>query len=223
MSRLETAVGKRYGRLIVLEKDLSKRKESQQRTRWVCKCDCGTVKSIQAYKLRVGEIKSCGCLRKENAGKLSKRHGKSRYADGTIRPEFNAWVGIKTRCYNKNRPEYERYGGRGIKVCGRWLDSFENFYDDMGERPTDDHSIDRIDNDEDYSPENCRWATHEQQSRNQRLRKDNNTGIRGVRYYKRDKMYHANISINGKNMNLGKFESFSDAAKARVDAEMKYW
>lgn len=85
-------------------------------------------------------------------------------------PEYNAWINIKARCYNINNPRYASYGGRGIKVCEKWKHSFDNFLTDMGERPSDKHSIDRIDNDGDYTPENCRWATMTRQQNN---KKDN--------------------------------------------------
>lgn len=225
MGKFIDETGNKYNYLTVLERDFSLEaaRRPRAKTFWKCKCDCGNITIVSAYELRKGLTKSCGCLRKKNASQLYVKHGLSRFPDGTIRPEFNAWVGIKTRCYNKNRPEYKRYGGRGIKVCDRWKDSFENFLEDMGERPSPRHSIDRIDVDGDYEPSNCRWATDEMQSRNQRLRKDNNTGVRGVRYYPEEGLYRAGITFDKRWIELGEFNDLKEAEKARKQAENKYW
>lgn len=94
--------------------------------------------------------------------------------------EYITWRNIKQRCYNKNKQHYQHYGGRGIKVCDRWIDSFENFYRDMGDRPSPRHSIDRINTNGDYSPENCRWATPEQQAATKNLSKRSKSGVSGV-------------------------------------------
>ncbi len=127
------------------------------------RCICGEIKELQDYKVRSNHTKSCGCLRNEGPPKgLRTKHGKHKTA------EYAVWHHMKQRCYDKNYPSYSEWGGRGIKVCERWRESFENFLADMGERPSKDHSIDRKDNDGDYEPGNCRWATRQQQHRNKR-------------------------------------------------------
>lgn len=124
--------------------------------RWEFLCDCGKTVICQAVHVKHSHTKSCGCLNMESATK----HGMW----GT--PEWRAWASMKNRCYNKNVPGYHRYGGRGITICDRWRKSFENFYSDMGPRPSNNHSLDRVNNDRGYTPDNCRWATREEQMSN---------------------------------------------------------
>lgn len=129
---------------------------------WVCKCDCGTVKEVNKKNVKAGLSRSCGCLSVE-AGKAKRIHPDL--------PEFKNWQAMVSRCVNEKNPRYEDYGGRGIAVCDRWLKSFDAFYEDMGPKPTPDHTIDRKDNDAGYDPENCRWATRSEQQRNKRTTK----------------------------------------------------
>ena len=126
------------------------------------------------------------------------------------------------RCEHKSNKAFKDYGGRGIKVCPEWRQSFEQFYKDMGHRPSDKHSIDRVDFNGDYSPSNCRWATQEIQDRNKRVRKNSKTGIRGVTTNK-DNKYVAQIRVNGKVKRIGTYISLEEATIARKDAEEKYW
>ena len=125
--------------------------------KWHCKCDCGNTKIVSTNKLNNGRVKSCGCLAKTNAVKHN--------AIGTR--EYITWTNIKARCTNPNNSAYHNYGGRGITVCDKWLKSFENFYEDMGNCPKG-FSIERINNDEGYNKSNCIWASSKTQSMNRR-------------------------------------------------------
>jgi hypothetical protein len=154
--------GEKFGRLTALRRLGSKSGQS----RWECECECGTIKSYALYQIKSGKTQSCGCLQKELTIARSTIHGHSKREEMT--DTYNIWCGIKARCFNENEPAYKNYGARGITMCDRWNDSYESFLEDMGERPSKKHSIDRIDNEKGYEPGNCKWATRAEQARNNR-------------------------------------------------------
>lgn len=138
-------------------------------------------------------------------------------------PEYSAWRSMKKRCLNENNRDYKYYGGRGIKICDAWISSFLQFFADIGKRPHEKMSLDRIDNEGDYCKENCRWATKTIQARNQRIRKDNKTSCSGVSFDNTRSKYTSRIRVDGKRIFLGYFTELKDAIKARNQAELKYW
>lgn len=150
--------GKTFGRLTVIEKHGS----INGSVHWNCRCVCGGVVYPSSYSLTGGNTTSCGCKRTDTIKKVCTSHGMCSI------PEYKVWSGMKARCKNPGHKDYASYGGRGITVCERWRLSFANFVADMGLRPSLKHSIERRDVDKGYGPDNCYWATADEQSANKR-------------------------------------------------------
>lgn len=200
----EYMIGRKFGRLLVIERGPEQYAPcGQHRDMWVCKCDCGNVKTIAEDSLRYNKTKSCGCLGTENLIKRSTKHNKF----GTR--IYNLWGNMNYRCNNERSDHYQYYGGRGIKVCDEWQE-FEPFYDwAMSHGYSDDLTIDRIDVNGNYCPENCRWVTPKEQANNRRNTRyltyngetkcvkdwENETGIQSVIIKHRIDYYGWNVEM----------------------------
>lgn len=160
MSRKPNLIGRVFERLTVIN-ELQIR-DKHGKVWWNCICQCGSQKTVETSKLIGGYVRSCGCLKVDTHKEIFVTHGDSKSV------EYSIWLAIKKRCYDVSQNGYKDYGGRGIKVCERWINCYENFLMDMGRRPSKDYSIERKDNDKDYEPMNCKWAIRKEQNRNSR-------------------------------------------------------
>lgn len=155
MSRIDMT-GQKFGRLTVIKTSYL---DHNSKLYWLCKCECGSERIVWGYHLRTGNVKSCGCYRRDGVGKMI--HG-MRYTH-----EWYAWRNAKTRCFNKNCNNYSDYGGRGITMCEEWKNDFTKFYEYIGDCP-DGYVLDRINNDGNYEPGNVRWIDENTSNKNRR-------------------------------------------------------
>lgn len=163
MPKLIDLSERRFGRLVVLSEH---GRDKYNKPLWNCLCDCGEERIILGNSLSRDKTKSCGCLQSDVVTKLSTKHGHSKRGKETT--EHIIWSLMIQRCTNPRSTNYKYWGGRGVIVCERWRHSFENFLEDMGERPSKNHSLDRKENDGNYEPSNCKWSTRHEQRINQR-------------------------------------------------------
>lgn len=205
----KVSIGDRFGHLEVV----SRKSGDKRGNTWYCLCDCGkeTIKSDYQLLGTSGRRtdKSCGCSIYRYEGRVNKN----------LRL-YHIWYGMKRRCYDKNSGSYKRYGAKGIGVSEEWMDDFDNFLEwSLEHGYKDGLTLDRINSNQDYSPENCRWSTYEVQMQTRGKMGNNKTGVTGVSYSKKEGKYIANIQRNGINKRLGSFLNLADAKEARVKAE----
>lgn len=201
-------VGKQYGRLTVIADAGYLGRDRAV----LCRCMCGREKVARSICLRRGDTLSCGCLRQENSVQMRTTHGQA----GTRLHKI--WKGIRKRCHNEKCHNYGRYGGRGITICPEWDDfaAFEKW--SLANGYQDWLTIDRKNNDECYSPENCRWATRHQQV----INTSRNTDFPGVMYLKKIKRWQAFMCVNNERVLCKCFETKQEAINARLEAEKQY-
>lgn len=210
-SKLKTTVSGKFNSLIVI-KDLG---VIGRRRMVMAQCDCGVVKEFRFDLIKRGTTKSCGCIYIAERGQATKTHGYS----GT--PTYSSWQQMRDRCTNPNSTGYENYGGRGIIYDPRW-EQFENFLEDMGERP-EDTTLDKIDNNGNYCKENCRWADKTTQTFNRRKREGCSSSYVGVYFNIEKTKWHARLNFYREKIDLGYFTTEVEAAKAYDEACFEYY
>lgn len=210
--------GQKFERLTPKDFYIKEYSSGIKKTMWNCVCDCGNETSVSTSDLRNGHTKSCGCFKNEITTKRNFKHGFAKEKG----VEYASWQAAKTRCFNPNFPQYDDYGGRGISMTEHWAKSFENFFEDMGERP-EGFSLERLDVNGDYSPENCIWADWYTQAQNRRMNSLNITGKTGVTWDKYLDAYKAYIGVNGRQIHLIVTKDFELACFVRQEAELTYY
>ena len=215
--------GQKFGRLTALYPVPN----NNYRTRWHCICDCGNTKDVLQQSLCNGHVRSCGCYRierdKEKISALNASMNRESHNETKTRL-YRIWIGIKSRCFDKNHSSYKKYGYRGITMCDEWRISFLSFKEwSISNGYSDSLSIDRIDVNGNYSPDNCRWVSNSVQQFNKRRTSRNTSGHVGVSWNKNSRRWIAYITKNGETTVLGYFVNYNDAVIARENAEAQFF
>lgn len=214
MSRFIDLTNQDFGNLSVIS---YAGKNKSNGSMWLCHCGCGNDTVVSSDCLRRQVTVSCGCIRNKLSSERATTHGMSKTK------LYHTWKNMKKRCENPNATRYERYGGRGIKVCEEWRNDFMEFYAwAMANGYQEGLTIDRKDNDKGYYPDNCRWETSIIQNQNKGIQSSNKSGIKGVSMQKRTGKWIAQIGVDNKIIYLGIFEDIEKAKEARAQAEKKY-
>ena len=205
-------IGQRFGKLSAVEYVGSiETHTGRVYGHWLCLCDCGNESTVPRYKLTQGQTECCGCEKQDFFSK---------------HPIYSIYNAMRARCCNPSNLDYYNYGGRGIKVCERWLEpkgkGFLNFLEDMGERP-DKSELDRVSPENDYEPSNCRWVDESLQAFNTRMSKKNTSGRTGVQWSKQRNKWVVSIGFNSERVYLGSTGIFEEACRIREQAELKYY
>lgn len=198
-------VGQVFGRLTVVSKA---DRSNSRKVLWNCECSCGNSKVVRGCSLKSGDTQSCGCLNAERAKGLHTTHGLHKH------PLYKVFIGMIDRCFNPKSTHYEDYGGRGITICDRWKDSLGNFIEDVAVGYGKGLHLDRINNDGNYTPDNVRWVTPQQNNMNRGGAKNSTSKYKGVSWNKATTKWRADIRKDGKLHYLGLFTDETEAALA---------
>lgn len=205
MKKVINLTGKVFSRLTVLSEA---GRDKHEKVMWLCECSCGNKPILSGNTIKSGNTKSCGCLHKEIMSNILTTHGLRKH------PLYAVWLSMKARCYNESYHQYADYGGRGITICDRWINSFRDFYNDVAYHYNDNLQLDRVDNDGNYEPSNVRWVTQQQNGMNRRGATRSTSGYKGVSWNGGKGKWVAQIGLNGKKQHIGYFLDERAAAKA---------